>query len=353
MPGIPSPNPFIQAPLPREDETPQERTQREQEEARAKVVSDAIDEQIKQDKVAYRRYQKAIKILLLGQSESGQSASVPYRRRPYLTHVYRQIHDDQEYVFLLSTATLFQPETSIRFPAQVCIQRVGPRAELVEDRHVSMGPTSAHSILNHPITRVYPGRSHLNLIRSVTTILEIMSRVMKEQQDRIQLQQRSLSPSRSPRVGFTLPPGDREVSDDDADARDPVFNFSDKHKLLQLRLQPLTRVQKDIERYLGSAALEPDQVGASTYTVFPGAESPGSPRRPTEFSVSVNNPWKTRLSGKGEAKRLIQRKSSQDLDGATEILYRCGPDIKQLWADDVVQQVLKGTKARLEHSSGL
>ena len=71
MSVIPSPNPFIHGPLPREDESPQEKSLREQEEARAKAVSDAIDEQIKQDKVAFKRYQRAIKILLLGQSESG------------------------------------------------------------------------------------------------------------------------------------------------------------------------------------------------------------------------------------------------------------------------------------------
>lgn len=77
MSVIPSPNPFIHGFLPREDESLQERTLREQEEARAKAVSDAIDEQIKQDKAVFKRYQKAVKILLLGQSESGQSTKFP------------------------------------------------------------------------------------------------------------------------------------------------------------------------------------------------------------------------------------------------------------------------------------
>jgi hypothetical protein len=71
MSVIRSSNPFIHHPLPRADESPQERTLREQDEARAKAVSDAIDEQIRQDKVAFKRYQRAVKILLLGQSESG------------------------------------------------------------------------------------------------------------------------------------------------------------------------------------------------------------------------------------------------------------------------------------------
>ena len=82
MPSVmPFQNPFISGPLPPKGETPQERSRREQEEARAKAVSDAIDEQIEQDRVAFERYQRAIKVLLLGQSESGQSASVPYRAR--------------------------------------------------------------------------------------------------------------------------------------------------------------------------------------------------------------------------------------------------------------------------------
>ena len=196
-------------------------------------------------------------------------------------------------------------------------------------------------------------RSHLNLIRSVTTILEILNRVMKEQNDRLQRQQRSLSPSRSLRGAVTpLSSDDPEPSDDEA--RDTLFNFSDKHKLLQMQLQPLTSVQEDLEKYIGSAALEPDQVGRTTHTVFPSdTRSSGTSRRHTEFSVSVNSSWKARLSGKDGPKRLVEKKSVQDLHGATEILYRCGPNIKQLWTDDVVQQVLKGTKAQLEHSPGL
>jgi guanine nucleotide-binding protein alpha-1 subunit len=83
MPVAPSPNPFIHGPLPHADESPHERALREQEEARAKAVSDAIDEQIKQDKVAFRRYQRAIKLLLLGQSESGQLRSTLTVQRHY------------------------------------------------------------------------------------------------------------------------------------------------------------------------------------------------------------------------------------------------------------------------------
>jgi guanine nucleotide-binding protein subunit alpha len=99
MSVIPSPNPFIHNFLPREDEPPHERALREQEEARAKAVSDAIDEQIRQDKVAFKKYQRAIKLLLLGQSESGQLASVqdPPVANIHLPHARRKIHNNQKY----------------------------------------------------------------------------------------------------------------------------------------------------------------------------------------------------------------------------------------------------------------
>ena len=177
---------------------------------------------------------------------------------------------------------------------------------------------------------------------------------MKEQHDRLQRRQRSLSPSQSHRAGTTLLSSeDREISDDDT--RDHVFNFSDKHKLLQLQLQPLTRVQTDLEKYLGSAALEPDQVATTNNVPFPpsGAESSIHPRRRVEFAVRVANPWRAHFPGKEGSKRVVERKSTQDLHAATEIIYRCGFYIKQLWEDGVVQQVLKGTKTRLRHSSGL
>ena len=70
-PVVLTPNPFIQGYLPKKGESPEERSQREQEEARAKAVSDAIDEQMRQDSVDFKRRQRAVKVFLLGQSESG------------------------------------------------------------------------------------------------------------------------------------------------------------------------------------------------------------------------------------------------------------------------------------------
>ena len=224
-----------------------------------------------------------------------------------------------------------------------------------------------------------PARSYLNLIQSVTTILDIMDRVMKEQNDRLQRQRQTLSPSRSLRSGLTtLPSDDSDLSDDDTrnlpnfsykhspppsydsappdeDARDLPYNFSDEHRSLWFRLQPLIRIRGDLEKYIGSAALEPDQVKTTPHTVFPSTD-PGSSRpmrHHTEFFVSAHSSWKDRLSGREGSGRFTEKDPTQGLHDATRILYASSLDIKQLWTDDVVQQVLKGTKAQLEYSSGL
>lgn len=53
------------------NETPEARAVRLRQEAEAQRVSDAIDESLKAERAAMRRQKTAIKMLLLGQSESG------------------------------------------------------------------------------------------------------------------------------------------------------------------------------------------------------------------------------------------------------------------------------------------
>lgn len=68
-------DPLTLAALPPADETPQEKERRVKAEIEAKRVSDAIDEQIKQERIQQKK-RKEVKILLLGQSESGKSTTL-------------------------------------------------------------------------------------------------------------------------------------------------------------------------------------------------------------------------------------------------------------------------------------
>lgn len=75
MPGLPShhdtdPLAFLTAPPP--NESPDDREEREKREMDAKIVSDSIDEQIKADRAALKRQKDVVRVLLLGQSESGE-----------------------------------------------------------------------------------------------------------------------------------------------------------------------------------------------------------------------------------------------------------------------------------------
>lgn len=64
-------DPLTAAIAPPKNESAAARAARLRAEAEAKRVSDEIDEQLKQDRVARRRQRPCVKVLLLGQSESG------------------------------------------------------------------------------------------------------------------------------------------------------------------------------------------------------------------------------------------------------------------------------------------
>lgn len=57
-------------------ETPAERWEREQQEARARARSAQIDDVLRAERNAMKKRKKPIKVLILGQSESGKSTTV-------------------------------------------------------------------------------------------------------------------------------------------------------------------------------------------------------------------------------------------------------------------------------------
>jgi guanine nucleotide-binding protein subunit alpha len=66
-------DPLTLAAAPPKDETPAQKVVREKAEMEARKISDEIDEQIKREKQATKRRKRPVKVLLLGQSESGTS----------------------------------------------------------------------------------------------------------------------------------------------------------------------------------------------------------------------------------------------------------------------------------------
>lgn len=77
IPALTDPNdPFYVFLRPPPGETPEQRVDRERKEAEARKVNDEIDEMLRAEKSAMKKRKKPVKVLLLGQSESGACCCV-------------------------------------------------------------------------------------------------------------------------------------------------------------------------------------------------------------------------------------------------------------------------------------
>ena len=196
----------------------------------------------------------------------------------------------------------------------------------------------------------------LNLIKNVNNIVDVLNHEMAIQ-----------TATRVDSIGGTIP-----LMDD---------QFSEKHKILRLRLAPLRGVQTDLERKLGSGAFEDrgqlnnngrGSIQPSSPESSPTEEDDSQTRRlPKEFYIRSNNSWKDRLkiglknagrpysgastvaASEREAPPAGRGKACADLEEITGIIAGCREDIKTLWEDELVQKVLSKRKYRVDESSGL
>jgi hypothetical protein len=76
---FPTDDPLAIAIAPPRNEPPEDRETRERAELEARRVSDAIDDQIRQERSAMKKKKKPVKVLLLGQSESGAFFATSFR----------------------------------------------------------------------------------------------------------------------------------------------------------------------------------------------------------------------------------------------------------------------------------
>jgi guanine nucleotide-binding protein alpha-1 subunit len=70
-------DPLTLALAPPLDETRKQRAERKSREHKARVISNKIDEDIKKERLALKKPKNLIRVLLLSQSESGKSRSLP------------------------------------------------------------------------------------------------------------------------------------------------------------------------------------------------------------------------------------------------------------------------------------
>lgn len=106
-----SDDPLTQAIAPPPDESEVARAERLRQEAEAKRISDDIDEELKRERVVWKKNKSLFKLLLLGQSESGALLALPPCPPALTTSVLpRQVDHVKECVlFLLNIAVECYP----------------------------------------------------------------------------------------------------------------------------------------------------------------------------------------------------------------------------------------------------
>jgi guanine nucleotide-binding protein alpha-1 subunit len=205
----------------------------------------------------------------------------------------------------------------------------------------------------------------LNLVRNVTTILAVISAELDRQAA-------SSSPASPSRGLVPLP-----IVDDDSDAGLPSIELSEKHKLLRLRLAPLKGLQRELEEKLGASSIESPYHGpirdvyddddphtaAAALVLRPGAvvdegvtsKAYAAKMPQNDFFVRGTNGWKSALDKIGRTKKgsVSQSASEKERDEATELLVTCRDDMKALWTDQTVRDLLKRREVRMDDAPGL
>lgn len=139
----------------------------------------------------------------------------------------------------------------------------------------------------------------------------------------------------------------------------PPLKFKEKHKQLRIRLSPLQQVQRELEQQLGAASTEIYAATPTSAAPFETA-TPSGRRAPHEFSINSSNGWKTALdkfrkgpSNRSEATNGTNKVSKDVEEEIAEIIAGCREDIKSLWEDPIIKEVLVRRKARIEDAPGL
>lgn len=148
---------------------------------------------------------------------------------------------------------------------------------------------------------------------------------------------------------------------DAASANLPPLKFESTHSLLKLRLAPLRSVEKDLKTFLGAGSEELSPIAGQTSemvatpfdSTYSYSASSLTRRRTNEFAVRSHASWKKSLGFyTGNSKGRPQSPNVElDLDRATGVIAGCQDDIRLLWDDSLVQELLKRRGVKLGDSA--
>ncbi|KAF9527656.1 G-protein alpha subunit [Crepidotus variabilis] len=315
-------DPFAIFLRPPSNESVGERAERLAQEAEAKKISDQIDEQLKAERAALKKQKDTVRVLLLGQSESGKSTTLKNFRMHYARESWEAERASWRAVIQLNVI-----RSIITIVETLQAEVDGEPYDAAPNTPSTPKSGIPSFALENPAHDVYnPNRSHGGLPPNSPAVLSVNNNLARS----------SLSSL-----------------------------LTSKHELLKVRLGPLRRVEADLQRRLGAASIEEHDGAAAGHGPL-GVDidvANGKKLRP-EFSVR-------RLNDALQNSRQSHRGGSQHGHGSgpptpgdasssgsplgdepTEVLSSCLDDMKALWSDDAVRVVLKKRKVRLEETAG-
>ncbi|KAF5335495.1 hypothetical protein D9611_012203 [Ephemerocybe angulata] len=404
---------FTRAPA---NETPGERAARESAEAEAKKRSDAIDEELRKEKSRLKKEEKGVvKVLLLGQSESGKSTTLKNFRIKY-AHAewsaelanWRSVIQLNLLRSVITILDALQAEQdgdptddvamSLYTPGPGDTEFVIPYSPAVPARDGRFDPLSSPG-KSPTVTPASPSTGSLGRSRGASISTSQPSSSFRSLGPQASLRrdviaaQASTSTSQQPEASSSssTPRGEGSRSRTNSQHKPPPLalprsrsssnlqsgsggaspasaSISPAHQLLKLRLAPLRRVETDLKRRLGAGAdeeVEDAAVGGgvlgnitndATFSAARGGAAGGGQLRRKETKEFGVRRVKDALEGGGpgdvSGRGERRRGSAEGEDEATEVIASCCEDIVSLWRDEGVRALLRRRKIRLEDSAG-
>lgn len=155
-------DPIANAIAPPQNESPEEREARIQKERAAKQVSDAIDAELSREQAYERKRPKPVKILLLGQSESGKSTTLKNFQLLYEPKAFRAERASWRAIIQLNVVRSIH----------IILDAIG-RAQNTQDRP----PSARSSISSHESLRL--DAELVSLKMRLTSLLDVEKDLMK------------------------------------------------------------------------------------------------------------------------------------------------------------------------------
>ncbi|KAI0795968.1 G-protein alpha subunit [Abortiporus biennis] len=289
-------DPLAQALQPPPDESPEARAAREYEAREASRISHEIDVDIQESRKAFERRKKAIKILLLGQAESGKSTT------------------------LKNFQLAFSPQ------------------------HFRSEKLAWRTIIQ------------LNLIRSIKQLLD----VLQEEWAGIQKTTSPTPAGIFISINAPIPVRPASSLAATRSVRFSSSPLTDNHKRIRMRLLPLLAIEEELTKKLFpelSLAMthgpkEGDNVAPGFREVCVRAGSGWKNVLNTIISQQQQQNGYLDGKGRGAAYQGMNGNGTSKIDDPTTVLAACKEDIVTLWEDQVVRGILKKRGVRLQDMPG-